>query len=399
MPRIAPLMLLSLGASLDIPQFTRDGAARTRADDVPRYDPETCFAKAGVAGYISASREYFRRADSCEDGSRRRCSRDVDIPWTRVAATPRLRRGYSVETTRTPRYWIKPPRRPSARYAWAPRAEHARDRCLHRKGHGVTIEVPSATEVRKTLRNHTVVVVGDSFGLQTFVSLAALLVCGGDDGNALPAGAKFADRSKYHVSLPEYGTTVQYVNNNFGVAATETADKSRDAWYFRRADISQRGRGGAAGGTWIFRGDESRRRRGCIGRVAATPRRATRIFRGDESRRRRGRDVVETRLRYMRDGKKQAMRRQGRKHLVWPYGRGDEAPRAPQHVQDALEERATRAGAADAAATADGRRRRDRRRDVPGTASASGSPTRSSTAIGSPKTVRTSSSSTTRASA
>jgi len=218
-------MLLSLGASLDIPQFTRDGAARTRADDVPRYDPETCFAKAGVAGYISASREY----------------------------------------------WIKPPRRPSARYAWAPRAEHARDRCLHRKGHGVTIEVPSATEVRKTLRNHTVVVVGDSFGLQTFVSLAALLVCGGDDGNALPAGAKFADRSKYHVSLPEYGTTVQYVNNNFGVAATETADKSRDAWY-------------------------------------------------------------------MRDGKKQAMRRQGRKHLVWPYGRGNEAPRAPQHVEDALEE-------------------------------------------------------------
>merc|ERR1712097_94314 len=50
------------------------------------------------------------------DGSRRRRGRDVDVPWGRVAAscdvdvprrwvaaTPRLRRGYSAETGATPR--------------------------------------------------------------------------------------------------------------------------------------------------------------------------------------------------------------------------------------------------------------------------------------------------------
>ena len=46
---------------------------------------------------------YFRRAEGAsEDGSRRRRGCHVDIPWRRVAATPRLRRGYSAETTRTP---------------------------------------------------------------------------------------------------------------------------------------------------------------------------------------------------------------------------------------------------------------------------------------------------------
>ena len=34
------------------------------------------------------------------DGSRRRGGGDGDIPWRRVAATPRRRRGYSVETGR-----------------------------------------------------------------------------------------------------------------------------------------------------------------------------------------------------------------------------------------------------------------------------------------------------------
>ena len=43
---------------------------------------------------------YFRRAELSEDGSRRRRGRDVDIQWRRVAATPRPRRGYSVETSR-----------------------------------------------------------------------------------------------------------------------------------------------------------------------------------------------------------------------------------------------------------------------------------------------------------
>ena len=79
--------------------------------------------------------------------------------------------------------------------------------------------------------------------------------------------------------------------------------------YFRRADISPMNRGDAAVATWLFRGVESRWRRGSesdrprrldagggksLGRTgpaldsAAT---ATWIRRGDESRRRRGRDV------------------------------------------------------------------------------------------------------------
>ena len=33
--------------------------------------------------------------------------------------------------------------------------------------------------------------------------------------------------------------------------------------YFRRADIAKTGRGDAVAATWIFRGDKSRRRRGC----------------------------------------------------------------------------------------------------------------------------------------
>ena len=44
----------------------------------------------------------FRGVDICGDESRRRRGCDVDIPWRRVAVTPRLRRGYSLETSRAP---------------------------------------------------------------------------------------------------------------------------------------------------------------------------------------------------------------------------------------------------------------------------------------------------------
>ena len=37
---------------------------------------------------------------SSSDGSQRRRGRDGDIPWRRVEATPRPRRGHSVETSR-----------------------------------------------------------------------------------------------------------------------------------------------------------------------------------------------------------------------------------------------------------------------------------------------------------
>ena len=78
-----------------------------------------------------------------------------------------------------------------------------------------------------------------------------------------------------------------------------------DLVYSRRAGMPQTGRGDAAAATWIFRGEESRRRRGSESR---RPRRAggshrhtgpdldsaavaTWMLRGDESRRRRGCDV------------------------------------------------------------------------------------------------------------
>ena len=93
--------------------------------------------------------------------------------------------------------------------------------------------------------------------------------------------------------------------------ATLLNDAVSSAAYFRRADLPKMGRGDAAAATWIFSGDESRRRRGRDvdiqrRRVAATPRprrgysvetsrgdaaAATWIFRGDESRRRCGCEV------------------------------------------------------------------------------------------------------------
>ena len=59
------------------------------------------------------------------------------------------------------------------------------------------------------------------------------------------------------------------------------------AMYVRRAELPKASRGDAAAATWIFRGDESRRRRGgdvdiLWRRVAATPRRGRGHFRGGE---------------------------------------------------------------------------------------------------------------------
>ena len=50
--------------------------------------------------YSVLGAERFRRADSFSDESRRRRGRDVESPWRRVAATPRLGRGDSLETSR-----------------------------------------------------------------------------------------------------------------------------------------------------------------------------------------------------------------------------------------------------------------------------------------------------------
>ena len=62
-----------------------------------------------------------------------------------------------------------------------------------------------------------------------------------------------------------------------GLQRARAAAGLAELWFFRRADISLMNRGDAAATTWIFRGDESPRRRGCDADipwryVAATPR-------------------------------------------------------------------------------------------------------------------------------
>ena len=52
-------------------------------------------------------------------------------------------------------------------------------------------------------------------------------------------------------------------------------DRAAARWYFRRADIPQRSRGDAAAVAWIFRGDESRRRRGRDADIPWRPARAS----------------------------------------------------------------------------------------------------------------------------
>ena len=162
------------------PQFTRDGAVATRAEKSPRYDADKCFKRAGTMGHIS------------ENPNRGK--------------------------------WIHPPRRPSTTYSWTPaRSVSAGESCLERAGKGRTIDVPSAAAMRKALRNHTIVVVGDSLALQSYLSLSALLVCG--DGDA----ARVGDKSG--MVLPEHGVTLRFVLAKFGVAVAQTTDSGKDAWF------------------------------------------------------------------------------------------------------------------------------------------------------------------------
>ena len=157
------------------PQFTRDGAVATRAEKSSRYDADKCFKRAGTMRHITSPN-----------------------------------RGN----------WIHPPRRPSATYAWTPSAGES---CLPRKGSRRTIDVPSAAAMRKALRNHTIVVAGDSLALQSFLSLSALLVCG--DGDA----ARVGDHSA--MVLPEHGVTLRFVDARFGVAVAQTTESGKDAWF------------------------------------------------------------------------------------------------------------------------------------------------------------------------
>jgi hypothetical protein len=161
------------------PQFTRDGAVATRAKKSPRYDADKCFKRAGTMRHITSP----NRGD-----------------------------------------WIHPPRHPSATYAWTPAASaSAGESCFTRKGSGRTIDVPSATAMRQALRNHTIVVAGDSIALQTYLSLSALLVCG--DGDAVRVGDHSA------IVLPEHGVTLRFVDARFGVAVAQTTKSGEDAWF------------------------------------------------------------------------------------------------------------------------------------------------------------------------
>ena len=109
------------------------------------------------------------------------------------------------------------------------------------------------------------------YGLSNGGFLALRVACEHADvfaGVWSQAGSGFADESRCAPAAP-----IRVVVEH---AATDTLIP-----YFRRVDIPQTGRGDAAAATWMFRGGESWRRRGCD--------RWT--FRGDGSRRRRGRDV------------------------------------------------------------------------------------------------------------
>ena len=103
------------------------------------------------------------------------------------------------------------------------------------------------------------------------------------------------------------GRTIESRGRDADVPRRRVAVAAAPTWLFR-GDKSRRGRGCrrgysaetslavAAAATWIFRGDEPRGRRGRDldsprRRVAAVAAAATWIVRGDESRRRRGRDL------------------------------------------------------------------------------------------------------------
>ena len=86
----------------------REGGSRRRRGHNVGYSvgagrPALCDARLGSFARVVRG-DGMRRRRSCHADSpwslRRRRGRDVDIPWRRVAAPPRLPRGYSVETSR-----------------------------------------------------------------------------------------------------------------------------------------------------------------------------------------------------------------------------------------------------------------------------------------------------------
>ena len=116
------------------------------------------------------------------------------------------------------RKWFLPVRHKNKSYRWT--AKHA-NACV-----GDAIEAPSPAAARAALRGQTVVFAGDSLALQNYLSMAALLVCDGDDG------VEF-QRPEGRLSttfLPRDNVTVRYVQANFGVE-TERGAAAGEAWF------------------------------------------------------------------------------------------------------------------------------------------------------------------------
>ena len=95
------------GCHVDIPRANRaarvaGGAARASPPGAGRGDAAALTRSVYLSRRWRGSLATLRRSPWIFHGdqSRRRCGCDVDIPWRPVAATPRLRRGYSVETSR-----------------------------------------------------------------------------------------------------------------------------------------------------------------------------------------------------------------------------------------------------------------------------------------------------------
>ena len=157
------LLLVATLAAASFPELTRDGTIKQHTDAQARYNADRCFKKAGVSSFISSNRKY----------------------------------------------WIHPIRRPSTSYSWTPAG-------------GTRIEVPTAAAARRALQNHTLVVIGDSLSIQSYVSLAALLVCGDEDAVRKGGGAS--------IKLPEHSIELRHIDARFGLASTQTK-ATGGAWF------------------------------------------------------------------------------------------------------------------------------------------------------------------------
>ena len=87
-----------------------------------------------------------------------------------------------------------------------------------------------------------------------------------DGETAAKSNTPDGDEISYAVANPGWWSLYPVTRHRGTVRFDEADDATRMTWTvesFRRADLPKTGHGDAAAATWIFSGDESRRRRGC----------------------------------------------------------------------------------------------------------------------------------------